>query len=141
MQTQTVSTNQVQHSESTFLRRALQGNALFSLVTGLAFTFAAGPIARFIGPDIPTIIVLIVGLGLLPFSYLVFRVTAQSPIQPSQARSITMMDISWVVGSILLLVLGWSLFSVAGRWFIGLQAEAIVTFALLQIIGLRRQRK
>ena len=71
MQTQTVSTNQVQHSESTFLRRALQGNALFSLVTGLAFTFAAGPIARFIGPDIPTIIVLIVGLGLLPFSYLV----------------------------------------------------------------------
>ena len=141
MQSQTVSTNQVQHSKSTFLRRALQGNALFSLLTGLAFTFAAGPIAGFIGPDIPSVIVLIVGLGLLPFGYMVYRVAGQVDSAPQQARTITIMDISWVIGSFLLLWLGWSLFSVAGRWFIGLQAEAVATFALLQIIGLRRLKQ
>ena len=138
MQSQTVSTNQVSHSASNFLRRALQGNALFSLLTGLAFIFAAGPISRFMGPDIPTMIVLLVGVGLLPFGYFVYRIPMETAVSPGQARIVTAMDITWVIGSFLLLWLGWALFSVAGRWLIGLQAEAVATFALLQIIGLRR---
>jgi hypothetical protein len=96
---------------------------------------ASGPIGRFLGSDIPAIIVLIVGLGLLPFGTMVYRVAATAP---DQARAITVMDISWVIGSFLLLGLAWGAFSGAGRGLIGLQAEAVATFALLQIIGLRR---
>lgn len=135
MQTQTVSTYQSTKGQANLLRRTLQANALFSLISGLAFTLAAKPVANFLGPEIPSIVVLLVGLGLLPFGYMVYRVAAANL---PQARTITGMDIAWVIGSFLLLGLGWSLFSVAGRWFIGLQAEAVATFALLQIIGLRR---
>jgi hypothetical protein len=141
MQTQTVSTQQVQQSKFTFLRRALQSNAFFSLLTGLAFMVAAGPVARFLGANIPAAIVLAVGVSLLPFGYGVYRVAAQPEIVPRQAGIITVMDITWVVGSYLLLALAWDAFSVAGRWFVGLQAEAVFTFAVLQFIGLRRLRK
>ena len=141
MQTQTVSNNQTHQVKSTFLRRSLQGNALFSLIFGLLFVAASGTMAGFLGPNIPSIIVRLVGLGLLPFGYMVYRMAGQVDSAPQQARTITIMDISWVIGSFLLLWLGWSLFSVAGRWFIGLQAEAVATFALLQIIGLRRLKK
>jgi hypothetical protein len=140
MQTQSISTNNVQQKDS-FLRRALQANALFSLATGTAFVVASGSIARFMGAEVPSALVLIVGLGLLPFGYIVYRLTAQAAISSGAARSVTLMDVSWVIGSFLLLLLGWSLFTVAGRWFIGLQAEAVATFALLQTMGLRRLKK
>ena len=140
MQTQSISTNNVQQKDN-FLRRALQANALFSLVTGAAFVVASGSIARFIGADIPGTLVFVVGLGLLPFGYMVYRLTAQTAVSSKAARTVTIMDISWVIGSILLLAIAWSLFTAAGRWFIGLQAEAVATFALLQMIGLRRLQK
>lgn len=138
MQNQTVSTHQTQQSQFTFLRRALQSNAFFSLLTGLAFIVAAGPIARFLGANVPSAIVLAVGMSLLPFGYGVYRVAAQPEIVPRHAGIITIMDITWVIGSYLLLVLAWDSFSVAGRWFVGLQAEAVFIFAVLQFIGLRR---
>ncbi len=141
MQSQTVSNHQVQQSKVTFLRRALQSNALFSLLTGLAFIVAAGPIARFLGANIPSAIVFAVGVSLLPFGYGVYRVAAQSEIPLRHAGSITVMDITWVIGSYLLLVLAWDVFSVAGRWFVALQAEAVFTFAVLQFIGMRRLQK
>jgi uncharacterized membrane protein len=141
MQSQTVSNNQVYQSKFTFLRRALQSNALFSLLTGLVFIVAAGPVARFLGANIPIAIVLVVGLSLLPFGYGVYRVAAQPEIVPRHASKITVMDVTWVIGSYLLLVLAWDAFSVAGRWLVALQAEAVFTFAVLQFIGLRRLQK
>ncbi|MAU01462.1 MAG: hypothetical protein CL608_30345 [Anaerolineaceae bacterium] len=138
---QTVSSYQPEQAQFTFLRRALQSNALFSLLTGLAFIVASGPIARFLGEEIPALIVLIVGVSLLPFGYGVYRVAAQPEIVTRHAGIITIMDITWVAGSYLLLVLAWDVFSVAGRWFIGLQAEAVFTFAVLQFIGLRRLQR
>ncbi len=138
MQSQAVSTKQTEQSKFTFLRRALQSNALFSLLTGLAFTVAAGPIARFLGADIPWVLVLAVGVGLLPFGYGVYRTAAQPEIERRQAGIITIMDVTWVIGSYLLLALAWNSFSVAGRWFVALQAEAVFVFAVLQLIGLRR---
>ena len=140
MQTQTISAYQVEQAKSTFLRRALQSNALFSLLFGVAFVVAAGPIARFLGANIPSAVVFAVGVSLLPFGYGVYRVAAQSEVLPRAASIITVMDITWVIGSYLLLALAWDSFSVAGRWFVGLQAEAVFTFAILQFIGLRRLR-
>ena len=141
MQTQSVSSYQVQQSGFTFLRRALQSNALFSLLTGLAFMVVAGPIARFLGESVPAAAVFVVGVSLLPFGYGVYRVASQPEIVPRHAAIITVMDITWVVGSYLLLALAWGAFSVAGRWFVALQAEAVFIFAVLQFIGLRRLRK
>ncbi|WP_420644717.1 hypothetical protein [Candidatus Leptofilum sp.] len=137
MQTQSLSSDQ-QHPRATLLRRTLQANALFSLLTGLAFVVVSGSIARFLGPQIPGWIVLVVGLGLLPFGVMVYRAAANDL---QQARIISGMDFAWVIGSFLILGLGWSLFTVAGRWFVGLQAEAVATFAILQLIGLRRLQK
>ncbi len=141
MQTQTVSTHQTQQSKYTFLRRALQSNALFSLLTGLAFLVAVSPVARFLGENISSAIVLAVGVSLLPFGYGVYRVAAQPEIVPRHAGIITVMDVTWVIGSYLLLALAWDAFSVTGRWLVALQAEAVFIFAVLQFIGLRRLKK
>ncbi len=140
MQSRTIFTQEVQHTNATLLRRVLLSNALFSLISGLAFIFAAGPIARFLGPTVPAWAVVAIGVSFLPFVYGVYWVASQDVIEPRYGRLITFMDFTWVLGSYLLLFLGWSLFNVAGRWFIGIQAEVIFLFGVLQIIGLRRLR-
>jgi hypothetical protein len=48
------------------------------------------------------------------------------------------LDVAWVAGSVIILVLDLVPFTVAGRWTIILLAEAVAVFAILQYISLRR---
>ncbi|KAA3659455.1 MAG: hypothetical protein DWQ04_22275 [Chloroflexi bacterium] len=134
MQTQTA--YQVNAKEG-LLRNTLRGNAIFSVISGLLFTFAAGQVATFTG--IPsTIVVLVIGISLLPFAIIVFRVATSSPLDKKGAKTIIGMDIAWVIASYVFLFVAWSMLTVGGRWFVALQGEAIFLFALFQSIGLRR---
>ena len=136
MQTQTVyQTN----SHEGLLRNTLRGNAIFSVISGLVFAFAAGPAANFMGLPSP-IILIAIGLGLLPFAYMVHRIATGSPLNAAGAKTIIALDAIWVVGSYLVLLLAWASLTVGGRWFVALQAEAVFLFALFQMIGVRRVR-
>ena len=138
MQSQTISHQNRSTSESNLLRRALQSDALFSLLSSLVFIFASGPMARFLGPDVPSWVVLAVGASFLPFVADIYWILADLEGRVKYGRFITILNFAWVVGSYLLLWLAWSEFTVAGRWFVALQAEVIFLFAILQTIGLRR---
>ena len=141
MQSRFVSNQNVPVDNAALLRRALQSNALFSLLSALAFILASGPVARFLGPAVPSWIILAIGVSFLPFVYGVYGVSSDIAGRWRYGRIITAMDATWVVASYLVLWLAWSQFTVAGRWFIALQAEVIFLFAVLQMMGLRRLQK
>lgn len=137
MQTQAFSTQQ-HDSGAAFLRRVLQSDALFSLLSSLVFIFAAGPVARLIGPDVPPWLILALGLGFVPFVASIYWITADIAARGRYGRIILTLNFAWAVGSYLVLFLFWAQFHVAGRWFIALQAEVVFVLGVLQIIGLRR---
>ncbi len=134
MQTQT--TYQIDEKEG-LLRSTLRGNVIFSVVSGLFFAFAAGPVAAFIG--IPARIeLLVIGIILFPFAYIVLRIANGEPLDKKAVKAIIGMDIAWVIASYVFLFAAWSMLTAGGRWFVALQAGAVFLFALFQSIGLRR---
>ena len=140
MQTELVAQLNESNRKESLLRNTLRGNAAFSVVAGLMFIVAKRALANFIGIS-PDWTLLIVGLTLLPFAYIVYRSATQSPIDIRAAKSIITMDIIWVIASYAFLLLAWNTLTIAGRWFVFLQAEAVATFAIFQTIGVRRLSK
>ncbi|MCA9900360.1 MAG: hypothetical protein H6654_13760 [Ardenticatenaceae bacterium] len=138
MQSQSISHQAGFTSEAHLLRRALQSDALFSLLSSLIFIFAAGPVARFLGPSVPSWLILVIGLSFLPFVADIYWVLSDLVGRVRYGRIIAILNFVWVVGSYLVLWLAWSQLTVASRWFIALQAEVIFLFAVLQTVGLRR---
>lgn len=138
MQSQTISQQHRSTNEANLLRRALQSDALFSLLSSLVFIFAAGPVARFLGPNVPSWLVLAIGVSFLPFVADIYWILADLGGRVKYGRIITILNFVWVMGSYLVLWLAWSELTVAGRWFVALQAEVIFLFAVLQTVGLRR---
>ncbi|MCA9919482.1 MAG: hypothetical protein KC445_16095 [Anaerolineales bacterium] len=138
MQSQTISHQSRSIGEAHLLRRALQSDALFSLLSSLVFIFASGPVARFLGPNVPSWLVLAIGVSFLPFVADIYWILADLGARVKYGRIITILNFMWVVGSYLALWLAWAEITVAGRWFVALQAEVIFLFAVLQTIGLRR---
>jgi hypothetical protein len=125
--------------ESKLLRQALRGNGIFSAVSGLVLIVAARPLATFTGLAWPLALT-ITGLVLLPYAAVLFWATSQPEIDSRLAKTAVFLDGLWVMGSVLLLLTDWLNLSVAGNWTVALLAEAVLTFAILQAVGLRRTR-
>ena len=133
MTTQTSS----QTDNATLLRRALLGNAVFSGVSGLALTLAAGPLASLM--DLPSPLILIVaGLGVLGYAAIVFRIATRPIISRGEAIFTIIADSSWVAASLVLLLTAWVPFTPAGKWLVAIAADIVAVFALMQFIGFRR---
>ncbi|MEM7030586.1 MAG: hypothetical protein AAF629_13545 [Chloroflexota bacterium] len=123
---------------SSLLQRALQGNGLFSLLSGLAFIIAANPIATFLG-GVSSTVLMAVGVGLLIYAADLFFVARQSPIKPLFAWLFIAGDVVWVLASALLLMTDWVAFTNAGWWAVAIIADIVAVFAILQYVGLRRE--
>lgn len=120
---------------STFLRNVLRGNALFSLVSGLAFALFYQPIGHFIGIK-PLIITLVTGLILIGFSGLVWFAAGRESISRKLVWLIIDLDLLWVIGTVIMLIAGG--YTYAGSWIMGLLSLVVLDFAVAQFIGLRR---
>lgn len=135
MRTQIVQSTQ----KSKLLRQALRGNGIFSAVSGFILVLAAKPLATFMGLAWPLALT-ITGLILLPYAALLIWATSQPQVDHRLAKTAVVLDAGWVIGSILLLLTDWLNLSVAGNWTVALLAEAVLTFAILQAVGLHRAR-
>lgn len=117
------------------LRAALKTNAAFSLLSGLALTFASGPLARYMGFDRPALLI-VVGVMLLIFAADVYWVATRPEIDLRWAKVIFWADIGWILGSALLLITGLAGFNTAGRWLVVIIADIVAAFAVWQGIGI-----
>jgi hypothetical protein len=121
-----------------FLRKALIGNALFSTLSGLTILFAQGWVLRILGLS-KDVSLPILGLGLLVFAATLVINARRQQVKTSDAWIAVFMDVAWVLGSYVLIFI--VPFSVAGKWVVGLVAELVLGFAVLQFVGIRRIQK
>jgi hypothetical protein len=121
-----------------FLRKALLGNALFSTLSGLTILFAQGWVLRILGLS-SSVNLLILGVGLIVFAVTLVINARKPQVKKSDAWVAVLMDLAWVVGSYVLIFL--VPFSTKGKWVVGIVAELVLLFAVLQFVGIRRIQK
>ena len=121
------------------LRNTLFGNVGFTLVSLLLFLFATQPVANLMGISYQWLLT-VLGLGFIPFAGFVFWVASSRPMNIPMAKVVIALDVSWVLLSYGYLIWAWADLTIAGRWFVFIQAEAVFFFALFQYLGLRKLR-
>jgi hypothetical protein len=121
----------------TLLRRALQGNALFSTLCGVLLVFDPGPLDALVGLGSPNALTILGALTLFGAVAVVWIATRPT-IDRGSAGAILAMDVAWVVGSFILLMTGLLHLSATGNWVVAGIAVAVADFALLQSYGISR---
>ncbi|MGQ0603456.1 MAG: hypothetical protein ACT4QE_17385, partial [Anaerolineales bacterium] len=130
---------------SILLRWTLLGNVIFSAATGLACVLGAWPLTTLMGlppmalGGLPSPFILIVlGLGLIGYAALLYRIARRQPIARTEALIAVAADTAWVVASWVLLLSGWVPFTQAGWWLTAIIADIVALFAIVQFIGVRQ---
>ena len=130
--------NQSVEERQDFLKKALTGNAVFSVVSGVAILFANRWLVKFLGlPEKVSLAIL--GVSLIGYAALLWLNANRAKIKITDAWVAVIMDIVWVVGSYALIFA--VPFSVGGKWVVALVAELVLVFAVLQWLGIRKIRK
>jgi len=130
--------NQSAEERQGLLKKALTGNAVFSVVSGLAILFANRWLVKFLGlPDKVSLAIL--GVSLLVYAAILWLNARRPTIKITDAWIAIIMDAVWVTGSYVLIFV--VPFSVGGKWVVGLVAELVLAFAIVQWLGIRKIRK
>jgi hypothetical protein len=121
---------------SSFLRRALLADAVFSGVAALALTFGAGAFAVLL--NLPQMLLLESGLFLIAYAAFVGWLGSRQSMLKALVWIVIVGNAAWTLGSIALLFSGAVSPNLLGQIFIVAQAIATGVFAELQYIGLRK---
>ncbi len=121
---------------STFLRRALIADAIFSGVAALGFTFVAGPFAALF--NLPEAFLREVGLFLIAYAAFVGWLGTRQAVLKPMVLLVIIGNAAWTLGSIALLFSGAVAPNMLGMIMVVAQAIATGVFAELQYIGLRK---
>jgi hypothetical protein len=134
----------VMNASDRLLRRALWGNAVFSVISGAVLVACAGPFADWAthepvslaGLDLAIVFELL-GLGVVVFGALCGWAASRQTLPEGLARLIFAADIAWVAGSVLVLMLpaAWTTVGMTG---IAAVALIVADLAILEYLGLRR---
>jgi hypothetical protein len=131
---------QVTSAHFNLLKNALRGNAIFSILSAIVALVASGSIADLMGVD-ANLPFLIVGVGLVIWAVEVFVISSQDPIRPQLVKLVIGGDLLWVVGSAALLLFDPFDFATEGKWLVLVLADVVLTFAIVQYVGLRRSQR
>lgn len=124
-----------QSDKQKLLRRALQGNALFSVISGVVILATNRTLVEFLGlPRDASLTAL--GIGLLGYAGWLLWNARREKIKILDAWIAVILDMVWVMGSYALLFE--VKFSSGGKWAVVLVAELVFLFGVMQWIGLRR---
>lgn len=121
---------------SLFLRRALALDAIASSATGALCIIGAGFLAPILG--FPADFLRTAGLILIPFVIFIAWLAMQRT--PTRATVVLLigMNLIWVADSFILLLGDWFAPTALGIAFVVAQALAVLAFAALQWMGLKR---
>jgi hypothetical protein len=130
--------NQSVEERQGLLKKALTGNAVFSVVSGLAILFANRWLVKFLGlPDKVSLAIL--GVSLIAYAAILWLNARRPTIKITDAWIAVIMDAVWVMGSYVLIFV--VPFSVGGKWVVALVAELVLAIAIVQWLGIRKIRK
>ena len=121
---------------SSFLRRALLADAVFSGVAAFALTFGAGAFAKLL--DLPEALLLETGLFLIAYAAFVGWLGTRQSMLKSLVLIVVAGNAAWTFASIALLFSGTVSPNLLGQLFVIAQAIATGMFAELQYVGLRK---
>ena len=121
---------------SMFLRRTLWLDAAVSGATGVMMWVGADFLQAWLA--LPSTLFRMAGISLLPFCGLLIALARQPQIARGAIVAIIVANALWVVASIALLVSGEVAPTLLGYAFVIGQAVAVLGFAELQWVGLRR---
>jgi hypothetical protein len=118
-----------------FLRQALTVDGVASGLSGLPLLVAPRAVADLAGAPSAGLVAAI-GLGLVAFGALVLRNARREAPRRGEAVATIVLNVAWVVAS--LAVIEWAGLTTAGNWLVALVADAVLLFAVLETIALRR---
>ena len=121
---------------SLLLRRAIQGDAIFSAVSAVLLTFGAGMLAPLL--SLPEALLRETGLFLIAYAALVGWLGTRQSMPKAPVMIVIAGNAAWTVASLVLLFSGAVTPNLLGEAFVVAQAIATGVFAELQYIGLRR---
>jgi len=124
---------------STFLRRALLADSIFSGVAALGFSFGASAFATLF--NLPEALLRETGLFLIAYAALVGWLASRASVAKALVLLVVVGNAAWTVGSIALLLSGAVSPNLAGELMVVAQAIATGVFAELQYVGLRRSER
>jgi hypothetical protein len=121
---------------SSFLRRVLVVDAVSTGAMGIAMVAFAELLAGLL--QLPVDLISEAGIVLLPFAAFVAFVASRSETSRMAVWVIIAVNAVWVVDSIVLLLTGWVAPNALGYAFVIAQAAAVLLFADLEYLGLKR---
>ena len=121
---------------SSFLRRALLADAVFSGVSALVLTFGAGAFAKLL--NLPEALLLETGLFLIAYAAFVGWLGTRQSTLKALVLLVIVGNAAWTLASIALLFSGAVSPNLLGQIFVVAQAIATGVFAELQYIGMRK---
>lgn len=122
---------------SDLARIVLRVDATVATASGVILIAGARPISDFLGVG-SAVGLFVLGAVSLPYAALLLIAAGRSVIERRSVLVPAALNISWVVGSIALLVIGTPAFSTGGRWAVAVAADVGAMIALAQFIALRR---
>ena len=123
---------------SGLLRLALKLDAVATGALAVLGLAAAPLLDSMLGT--PSSLLLPVGLFLLVFAAAVWLIGTRPQFSRVAAWSVVALNLLWVIGSVATVATGWLPLTTLGTAFVLVQAVAVLVFADLQILGLRRAR-
>ncbi|MGY4287478.1 hypothetical protein ACVWXO_006698 [Bradyrhizobium sp. LM2.7] len=121
---------------STFVRRALLADAIFSGVAALGFTFGASAFGALF--NLPEALLRETGLFLIFYAALVGWLASRAAVPKPLVLLVVIGNVAWTIGSIALLFSGAVSPNLSGELMVVAQAIATGVFAELQYVGLRK---
>ena len=123
---------------SSFLRRALLADAVFSGASALVLTFGAGAFATLL--NLPQALLLETGLFLIAYAAFVDWLGTRQSMLKVLVLIVIAGNAAWTLASIALLLSNTVSPNLLGQIFVVAQAIATGVFAELQYVGLRKSR-
>ena len=125
-------------------RTSLKMNSVFSMLTAVPLLVAAGMLAPllFADPvDWAAIGLRALGIGLLGFAGLVYVLSSYKLISRAMVNEIVVLDILWVVGSVVLLAAFGQVLTASGALIVAAVAVVVAFFAISQFAAAMRIEK
>jgi len=121
---------------STFLRRAIQADAIFSGASAVLLTLGAGTLAPVL--NLPETLLLETGLFLIAYAALVGWLGTRPAMPKALVLIVILGNAAWTLASIALLFSGAVTPNLLGELFVAAQAIVVGALAEWQYIGLRK---